>query len=96
MDTETEILAAVAALFSIVGILIAAAVALARRMRPYALSTLALGLLCGLAGSAAGAPYAYKTEYLVWFLVYAAPGLAGFALLACIVYQVRLRRRAAT
>ena len=96
MGTETEVLAAIAALFSTLGILICGALALAKRMRPYSLATLALGLLCGVAGSAAGAPYQYKTEYLVWFLFFAAPGFAGFGLLACIAYQIRLRRRVPT
>lgn len=92
---DSEVLIAVAALFSTLGILISGALALSKRMRPYALATLALGILCGIAGSAVGAPYAFKTEYLVWFLVYAAPGFAGFGMLACIVYQVKLRRHPA-
>src|SRR5471032_505724 len=90
---ENEVLVAIAALFSTLGVLISGALALSKRMRPYALATLALGILCGVVGSAVGAPYRFKTEYLVWFLVRAAPGLAGFGLLACIVYRVRLRRR---
>jgi len=96
VGTETEVLAAIAALFSTLGILISAAVTLVKRLRSYALATLALALLLGIAGSAAGAPYPFKTEYLVWFMVFAAPGFAGFGLLACIVYRIRLRRRAAS
>jgi hypothetical protein len=90
---ENEVLAAVAALFSTLGILISGAVALMKRMRQYALATLALGLLSGIIGSAAGAPYSFKTEYVMWFMVYTAPGLAGFGILACILYQLQLRRR---
>ena len=90
---ESEVLIAIAAFFSTIGVLISGAVALIQRMQPYALATIMLALLCGIAGSVAGAPYALKTEYLVWFLVFAAPAFAGFGLLACIIYQIRLRRR---
>lgn len=47
---ESEVLIAVAALFSTLGILVSGAVALMQRMRPYALTTIAFGLLCGIAG----------------------------------------------